>query len=239
MGARGMTLIELLIAGVIALIVLIGVIVMDVGRLRLRTVLLETSKQTGEEQQVGMAAVLLGKDIERADRVNILNTGVGGGGGDVQIRIPVDCVGAAATPACFDNQNSYDWIEYKRVGNELWRYEPGCTGRVLARQLGDTPANQGFEIAYRDASPLPAWALPADGVPVDDTNVLRYTLTWNNGLGGAFEKAHTFVGTSTMRAFGYMNVNRSIAGAGDSGTGLALSTIAVPDLAPPQPLGGC
>lgn len=227
---QGFTLIEMMVVTTIAMIVAAGVISMDAGRARLGVALLENSKQASEEQQAGVAAIQLGKDLERADRVNILSTGIPGGFGDVQIRAPLGCMGAAAPPpACFDTPANYAWIEYKRVGNNLWRYEPGCVGRMVARQLGDTAQNQGFEIRFKGTGAGPAsW-----GFPADEVNVFDYSITWDNGLAGPAAREHTFSGTSTMRSFGYMNVNRGIAGAGDSGTGLAVSTIAVPDLVPP------
>ena len=243
---RGFTLMEMMVVTVIAMIVAAGIITMDAGRTRLGVQLLENSKQASEEQQAGVAAIQLGKDLERADRVNILNTGVPGvapfgppaGFGNVQIRTPVGCMGAASpAPACFDDPTNYAWVQYRRVGNDLLRYDDtgsGCGSvRTVARQLGATPQNDGFEFFFQDTTAgAPTW-----GVQADEVNVFNYTITWDNGLLGPNAKEHTFDGNSTMRNFGYMNVNRGIAGPGDSGTGLAVSTPLLPDLMPPP--GGC
>ena len=238
---RGFTLMELMVASTIAIVVAAGIITMDAGRARMEVELVDRSQQDTEEQQVGLASLLLARDFQQADRVNILNTGQPGtppytgpaGFGNVQIRIPVGCMGAPPPPACFDAAGNYQWIQYRRVGNELWRYDntgAGCGGvEVVARELGATPQNRGFEVSYQDATIDPPWAV---GGP-DDTNVLEHHVTWNNGLTGSKAKEHTFSESSTMRAFGYMDVNRGVAGAGDSGTGLA------PDNTVAPPPAGC
>ncbi|MBI4342302.1 MAG: prepilin-type N-terminal cleavage/methylation domain-containing protein [Candidatus Omnitrophica bacterium] len=236
----GLTLIEIIVATTIGMVVMAGIVMVDAGRSRMQVQLLDASKQTSEEQQVGVAMILLGKDLERADRVNILNTGVPGnapyvsppGFGNVLIRIPLGCMGAAPPPSCFNTAANYQWVQYRRVGNELRLYTCGGPMRVIARELGDTPTNKGFEIRYKNTEADP----PPWGGPVVDTNVFEYTITWDNGLSGSLAREHTFTGTSTMRNFGYMNINAGIAGPGDSGTGLPDS---MPGVDPMPPPGGC
>ena len=183
--APGFTLMELLVTTIVAMVVAVGITTVDVGRVRMHNELMTRSQQDTEEQQVGLAALLLAKDIQLADRVNILNTGVPGnmpyapppGDGDIQIRIPVGCMAVAPPPpTCFDVAANYEWVQYHRVGNELRRY--GNTGggcgavRVVAREIGATPQNQGLEIIYKDAANDPPWPV---GGP-DDTNVFKYNV---------------------------------------------------------------
>ena len=92
--SSGVTLIEILVASAVALVVALGIGTMDVGRLRMENEVRSRTGVTTEQEKVALAALSLSKALERADRINLLNTGINGNlpfnappnRGDIQIR---------------------------------------------------------------------------------------------------------------------------------------------------------
>ena len=220
-GKRGVTLTEVLIAStVMGAVILVG---MTLNQNRLG---IQEQLSVGQDVPAALAAVQLMQDLERADRVRIVDAAT------IQIRRPqmttAGCTGVIPAPACFDDAANYRWVEYAHVnvdagipGRDALRvYDNttvGCaTTRVLSGQIGLV------QFAYADAA-----AAPPGGDPfapsTDDNNVVDYQVRWNGPVLGGVVLSPTsrlFRGQVAIRAAPYSHVNANGA-SGDSGLGLA------------------
>ena len=254
---NGMTLIEVIVAAALALVVVLGIGTMDVGRLRMEDELRNRSGLLSEQSKAALASLSLTKALERADRINIRNTGIAGNApfiaadqADIQIRTfepdtnctvvgagcPVicpNCVAVPQPPCCFDIPGNYRWDEYKRnaATNEIWFYrDAGGAGGCVRRVLAREAVQ--MTVTFRDEAPPPAGD-PAREPPVGgpagaDNNTIAYTIRWDNGLAAANQRTQDFRGQVTSRAIPYSNINAAV---GNSGWGQA--TGAVDPSAPP------
>ena len=213
--ARGVTLVEILTAAVLAGVVLFGLVMMESGRFRMEREILSRSGFVSDQSQVGLATVQMAQRIAAADRFN-----VDPAGGVYQFRVPVGCMGAGAPPpSCFDIAANYQWEQYRLNGTALRWYNntgAGCgTMRVVA---GNVAA---LSFAYQDQAPPP----PGLDGAVQDNNLLAYAVTWDNGLPGAGNRTHQFTGSIASRAIPYSDVSTT---ATDSGLGLAPGGVSSP-----------
>ena len=251
-GRRGVTLMEVLVASTLAVLVVIGIGRMDVGRVQIVEDLRQRSVASGigYREETALALFHLSKHLEQADRINLVNTGIPAaipftgppGVANLQVRIPV-CPTSPPTPACYDVATSYRWDQYVRIGNELRFYENTAVGppylcssmRVLARQITS------FTIAFMDTAPAPPGGepLPAPPFPLlnrPDNNVLEFALLWDNGATPT-PLTQEFHSEVTTRGVAYSDVNADCAGPVgpcDSGTALAPAGVSnPPPLCPP------
>ena len=236
-----MTLTEVLVASAVAAIAVIGITAMEVSRARNQAELRRRSGVLTDVAQTGLAAsIQLTRSVEAADRIRFL---AAGDPTNMLLRtfdpdtdcagLPNSCVappGGAPALCCYDVAANYRWDEYRRTGNELRYYRDianvaagGCANRtVLSREIGS------FSVDFVDATPqAPPGGEPPIGAPGSDSNTLRYSLLWDNGLAGAQRLTHTFSGQITSRAIPYSNVN---SGAGDSGSGMAPPGVSDPPI---------
>ena len=241
-GEEGITLAEILVASAVALVVVIGIGTMDVGRLRMENELRSTIGVTTDEEQVALTALSLAKALERADRINVLNTGIAGNApfvaadeGDLQIRtfdpdtdcpvigagcpiVCTGCTGALAPPCCFDIPGNSRWDEYKRnaATNQIRLYydaAAGCAQRVLAGEAAR------MTVTFKDEAPPPTGGEPGVGsAGNEDNNTIEYKIRWDNGLAGSDQRTRDFRGQVTSRAIPYSNVQATV---GNSGWGQA------------------
>ncbi|MBI3322040.1 MAG: hypothetical protein HYZ91_07230 [Candidatus Omnitrophica bacterium] len=237
--ARGLTLTEVMIASTLAVVVIVIIGVLDMTRFRMQEDLRRHSPVGSEQGQAALAAFTLGKNLERADRINILSTGIAAaaptgavGFGNVQLR-RVECAPAPVTPACLDNPASYHWDEYRRVGGALQYFAntqipANCASPViLAREVTS------LTFRYVNAAGPPPGGDPFAPDPADN-NALRYELRWDNGLAGTDHRSRRFLSVVLSRAIAYSNVNaQGIGGPTDSGTGIAPVDSVNPLFAPP------
>ena len=244
---KGVTLVEVVVAVAIALFMVLGIGVMDVGRLRMENELRSRSGATSEQAKVALAALSFTKALERADRINICNTGIGGSQpyqgppdrGDIQIRtfepdtdcpavgagcpaVCPGCTGAAPPACCFDIPGNYRWDEYKRnrPTDEIWLYrDVPLAGPCPAKRVlaGETVA---MTVTFRNEAAAP----PGTNPPIvgsagnEDNNTVGYTIRWDNGLNGSARMNQDFRGQTTSRAIPYSNINAVV---GNSGWGQA------------------
>ena len=114
---RGLTLTELLIAASIAFLVIAGIGVIDISRIRTEVELRQRSGLSSEEGRAALAGVQLQKHLEDADRLNLIS---GGSPASLQIRtpemttdVPPNCICTDVTsrlpppPCCFDIAADY------------------------------------------------------------------------------------------------------------------------------------
>ncbi len=222
---RGMTLTEVLVASVLAVVVIIGIGSIDMTRIRITQDIRNPGLATSELTRAALAAQGISSHLLRADRLNMVE------GSLYQARIPsmttTGCTGAGVVPdqSCLDDPLNYRWDEYVLDGDQLVLYTdtrankldpndptPQCSAKiVLASQIQDAAVT----FHWRDVAPPPPGGDPFPTSP-DDNNVVSYSLTWDDGAG----HSQTFPGTVTIRGGSYSNVNTGGAGVGDSGTGL-------------------
>ena len=207
--SNGFTLTELLVAMTLAALVAIGIGTVEGSRAKIEQEILQRSGLLSGQADVALAAARIAERLTAADRFNIDN-----GAGLYQFRVPVGCAGAAIPPpSCFDDPANYQWDQYKlNAGGALTLYtktEAGCaTSRVLAKNVA------ALTLTYFDQASPP----PGGDPPVQDNNILQYSLTWDNGMLGANKRTRQFTGGVAGRAIPYSKVN---SGATDSGSGLA------------------
>lgn len=238
---HGMTLTEVLVASTLALLVVIGIGRVDMTRFYIGEEIRQRSAAAGVgQQEAALAALHLSKFLERADRVNLINTGQPGvhpfsgplDEANIQLRIP-QCPTAPPDAACFADAANYRWSQYARIGNELRFYEDTvstCSNmRVLAHQLSS------FTIAYLDTAPAPPGGEPLPGPPTPnpaDNNMLGFTVAWDDGATPT-PLTHAFRGAVAIRAGAYSDVNADCAGPTgpcDSGTALSPGGVSGPPL---------
>ena len=208
--ARGFSLIETIIASILAVIVIISIGQFEGGRIRLGEEVLQRSGLVSGHGMAGLATQQMAKGIARADRFVVTGTGV-------QLRYPAGCMGVAVpAPSCFDNPANYQWDQYRMDGaNQLVLYAntgAGCgSSTVLARDVTV------LTFTYKNQAGTPPGGEPMGGV---DNNTLEYVVTWDDGT-----RSHDFRGQVISRAIPYSDVN---AGGTNSGSGLAPAGVAGP-----------
>ncbi len=194
----GMTLIEVMVSLTLAMIVLLAVTSIDVTRVRIHEELRDRSGiATPEHGEASLAALSIEKDIEQADRINIIADGI-------QVRIPdmtiAGCTGTVPDASCFDAAANYRWDQYRLDADQLLYYrgtQVACpTPTVLAEQIAD------LSFQYVNEAPAPPGGDPAN----QDNNLLAYTVKWDNADG----LSHEFQGVVSLRASAYTDVSTGL-----------------------------
>lgn len=226
---RGVTLMEIIVAGVAATVVAVGLTAMDANRARMQQV---ARGGLANDADTLLAAHHIGLNLTRADRLvlrdsgNAILTPSGRlGEGNLQVRYPA-CPADPADPSCFDLEANYRWGEYW-LHDRVLRYfsdtQSGCSSSVV---LADHVLALRFE--YPDNAAFSDQALePFPGGR--DNNTIEYRLLWSVG-----NSTHEFRSQITSRAAPYSNV-QAIAQNDtlettqwDSGLGLSPAGIANP-----------
>ena len=245
--SSGLTLIEIVAAIIVSIVIMLGIMSLDTGRFRMENELRSRGGLLSEQAKVGLAALNLAKALERADRINIRNTGIGGNQpfsgppnrGDIQIRtfepdtncpavgpgcltICNPCTGAIPLPCCFDITGNYRWDEYKRddATNQIWLYRDVTAACPPSRILAGETVE--MTVNFQNEAAAPPGGEPFGGSL--DNNTVAYAMKWDNGT-----DEQRFGGQITTRAIPYSNVNAAV---GDSGWGQATGAV---DPSPPPP----
>ena len=227
---RGVTLTEVLIASAITVVVILGLSLLDAARLRMGEELKARSGLTSGHAQAAVASFHLARELARADRFFIRDSGLAGvnpGGtppnqGKVQLRFNEACA-SPGEPSCFDTAANYRWDEYRISGGHLdgghlehfKDTQANCAKkRLLATQVAS------LTFRFRDEAPAPPGD-PPFATP-EDNNALEYSILWDNGLSGPDHRTHELHGLVESRAIAYSDVPGSDLNAakGDSGTGV-------------------
>lgn len=145
---NGITLFELLVASVLGVVVALAMGQVDVSRIYHSQ---EVRGTATAQSEAGFAVTHMTKQLEQADRVNLVSAS------DLQLRIPPN----TSNPADFDNSANYVWKEYKYDSptQELRFYDPaaGCTLAATFRDLSAvtvTPAaNNTLQMAIASTNP--------------------------------------------------------------------------------------
>ena len=186
---RGFTLMEIIIASMLAGVVILGIGSIDVTRVRMEEEIRRRSAWASPSQlEAALAALHITKHLEHADRLNLV------GPNSVQIRMPID--------TNFDVATNYVWEQYRRNGsNELQFYSDTGAGCGNVRRLARDITLLTFQ--YEDRAPSPPGNAP---LPLDqDNNVLSYALTWDDGT-----RSQVFSGEITIRAGAYTDVSTGL-----------------------------
>ncbi len=211
----GFTLAEVLISSLLMSVVAIGVYSIDVSRLRIQNDLRRATGATSDDLSTELAVLHIQKNLEKADRVVMLDTNADLIWDGIMVRTTTGVNLADAS-----DQNNYRWDEYRLGGggNDLLYFSgiaPICPGATtLARQI------TGLTFSFRDEGPNPPGGQPVFATGPEDNNVVSYTVSWNDGT-----RSHGFVGEVTLRAAPYSNLNTAN---GDSGEGTAGTIPTVP-----------
>jgi len=186
-GARGLTLMELVVASVLAVVVVLGIGSIDVARVRMQEEIRQTSDAASPgRMEAALTMITIRRGFENADRINLI------GPSNLQIRVPLGTT--------FDAAGDYRWDQYKLVGNELRLYSGGCgSPKVLASQITN------LSVAYQDVAAAP----PGGEPPNQDNNVLSYSLAWSDGV-----RTQVFPGWVTIRSGAYTNIATGLDGSG-------------------------
>ena len=193
----GVTLIEMVVTTSIALLLVLSVGNLDDLRLKIEQRIRQRTDP--DHLQAALAMLHIAKNLELADRVNLIPAS-----NTFQIRKPVIPTPACPSgfpdpsdPDCFDSAASYQWAQYTLVGEELrfwlWSSTGGCsTRKVLAKRIVD------LSMVLRNAEPA---APPGGETALEDNNVVEYWVTWKQAL-----RQRDFRGQVTIRASGYTDV---------------------------------
>ena len=210
--ARGVTLMELLLAGTIAAVAMTGIHMALNSAFYIER---QIQRQGGDAGQnaAALAMIRVAQRLEIADRFVVLAAD------DIQLRIP------PADPVRIDTAAQYHWERYKYnlATKSLLFYPAGDCGNpeTLTGEIDSV------SFAYRDEGlPPPGGNCFAAG---EDCNFIEYQVRWNNGLVGPNNKTQEFRGLVASRNIADSNV---AAAGSDSGNQL----FPAPD--PPAP-GGC
>lgn len=240
---QGITLMEIVLSSVLALILVMGLSAVDGTRVRISADLRQRGGLNTDQPLASLAALHLTRRIELADRANIIQSA---NPGSLQLRVfqpDTDCPalgpgcaavctgctgGGIPSVCCYDIAANYAWDQYRLSGAQLLYFagtEAGCpTAQVLSGQISSLTFN------FTDRAGAPPGGDPGANFPNNaDTNMIAFDFLWR--LGAAQQR---FRGEVSMRAEAYTNLGASGSGAGrgDSGWGLA------PAAASPPP-GAC
>lgn len=212
----GMTLTEVLVATVLAMVVLFGIVMTDVARFRMgEDIRRRSSIMSPERGNAALAVIHLAKHLERADRLDLGATVAG----LYQFRSPAGCT-QATLPGCLDAAANYDWDQYRLNGTRLEfntdRGAGGCAGWTpISRQIA------GFTVQHKNESTMgPPGPEPLPGN--EDNNMAEFTIQWSDPSTG---QSQTFRGEVASRASAYTNAPNALAPTG-------------PTVSPP-PAGAC
>ncbi len=221
-GERGLTLTELLVASAVGTAIVLAMTSIDLTRFMIQMDIKNNTSMGSNEALAGLAGVRIAKDLERADRINVINSDP-----DVlQLRIPImttaGCTGAGVIPpaGCFNIPANFRWSEYRLSGASLQYFEDvagGGGGCPVPYPLVEQITALNFE--RQDRAQPPPGGEPA----ADDNNIIEYLITWDDTTGNT----HSFRGEVTSRAISYTDLSVS---ANDSGLGLLIPS----GLVPPQ-----
>jgi hypothetical protein len=211
---RGITLLELLIAGTLGLVVVLALGQVDATRIYLSDKVRTSNTSTTE---AAMAMTQMVRTMQQADRV-IVDTGLE----SVQVRIPIDRTN-------LDADAGYQWIQFRRdaVTGKVVQFNPDGSCAVMAQYgaCGSSADDACFTVlafSYQDEAVAP----PGGDPSLQDNNLLQVELQWTDPKSG---RTQWYQDQVTLRAGAYSNVNtQSGGGIKDSGTGLAPSGVAVP-----------
>lgn len=192
----GVTLLELLIAGTIGLVILLGLAQTDVTRLLVGSRVRETAFRHDDARN---AIGHLVKRLEAADQVVLLdasNAPCQLNCVSVQLRVPLG--------TNLDVAGNYQWMQYKLVSGQFRHYEPAASCTVATR-FNDV---SGFTLSYEDRSPAPPGGEPLGG---SDSNLVQISLTstWTDPQTGGVTTT-TFPATVALRSAGYTNVSTGL-----------------------------
>ena len=147
--ARGVTLLEIMIASAIATVIAFGLMMVEGTRARMTEEMRHRVEDEPERKNAALAALRITKELETADLFNPSS----GTTTLLNVRIP-EC---PTPPTCsLDSFASYQWVQFRLTGNELRMYRfprttpwppTGCpAAQVLASDitaLSFTPTNNG------------------------------------------------------------------------------------------------
>lgn len=195
------TLIELLIAATLGFVVILAIGQIDVTRIYL-------SQQVSPGDDVNLAMVHIGKQLEGADRIVLVSTGVAGlapdnGFANVLMRVPIG--------TAFDIAGNYGWFQYLHTGTTV-EFRPNCGGPAMIFNNIDH-----FNAQFIDEAQAPPSGAANEPFAGEDNNLLRFEMATLAPAPGI----PVYVSQTTIRAGGYTDVNASSAARWDSGAGLA------------------
>lgn len=220
MSARGMTLLELLLASGIGFVIILALGHVDVTRIRMSQDISERIQGSGESS---LAIVSIVRDVERADRVRMLTDACTVPGAPltssscVQIRIPEidrngpgggpnacpNCTTAASpNPCCFNIGDNYRWVQYRFNAGTIERYDETVQN---CNQQQTFTGISGLTVSYVDEAQAPLGALGAEPLPGnEDNNMVQVVVQWPNPADPA--TPYTTLSQVALRATPYTNV---------------------------------
>ena len=237
--ARGVTLMEILVASVLATVVVLGIGSFEGTRVRIGEDLRQRSAVEAPDRVKAALAVLhLMKRLENADRVVLRDTGGTGAippatptTTDVLVRTPImlsdgalpagTCTGTTPPdPRCFDIAANYRWDEYRlnAGAQELKFYTNVPPDQSPAPQL-PCPVEgvlarkiRSVSIRYGTNPDTTTGTQPTavNLVPNQDSNVLNYAVEWYESA----TSSQVFYGGVTNRAQAYTNVSTGLSNPG-------------------------
>ncbi len=193
---RGFTLLELLIAGGLATLLLAGLMSLDAVRIRVtanlksRMSILNPSNG-GEQIKAAQAAVHITRTLEMGDRFRIQ----GGATPGYWFRVPVGCIGQPPGSNCYTQTASYEWRSYRvnTATNQLRYMVATFDGTIVP------PASQWRCTAWaalanniRNPNRLTFTQRNEDSTVGGDGNVIEFGLHWRNGQDRYFRGEVTF-----------------------------------------------
>jgi len=223
--ARGVSVLEVLMASAIAIVVILGLGVMDANRGRQQNEMSTRTRTLQDQTGVSLAMLHIAQTIERADRLNIPATL-----DKLQARrlicpaasCPSGCQTEPLAPSCFDASTNYQWVEYRRLSDGTLQFLTNQGGGVCGTPLILSDRITALKFQY--VAPAAGESAPPGGDPFGGSNqrqnnMVNYSLTWNNGT-----SQHAFEAHAVSRTIAYSNVSTQqgtgTTGYGDSGVGV-------------------
>ena len=198
---RGVTLIEILLAGAAAVVVVVGVTAIDANRARMQQNL---RTRIVNDADLAIVSSHFAKNLTQADRFILRDSGDAGvtppgtmGEGDLQVRFPT-CPVQPADPSCFDVAANYHWGEYWLHGGVLRYFSDTQSGCGSSTVLGEHILSATFQYKDEAAFPDPALEPFPGGV---DNNAIEYRIVWE--VNGATREFRSEI---AGRAVPYSNV---------------------------------
>jgi len=179
-GQRGVTLLEVMIASAIAVIIALGLVMVEGARARVHEAVRRPLFLEPEHKNAALAALRMAKDLETTDRFEVIADGTNQ---LLNVRIP-DCPTVPPNAACFTNWADFQWVQYKLTSNVLRMYR---FTRAAARPLNCLTAQ-----VLVLASQITGLTFPPT-VPLLN-NSTQYQLTWTGA-----STSHIFQGQVVLR----------------------------------------